>query len=373
MSDLAWVAVEARTGLVIAELPGLSAGSVSRVVGTHTSTTASLPLPGAPENWMRATRPFATTLVLLVDGRPVWGGDVLRRERTDGDEVTLSLATFEAYMDRRYVGDATYAGLGQNLIVADIADDYLVDRTAAWGRPLLINVIDGPGQTRDRTYSDTDDKTVLSVLQELSGVIGGPEWTVTWERRTSPERYVPVLQIGTRIGRAVTPGLMPSATFDLPGCVTSMRYVEDWATGRGATDVMAVSTADGDVRPQSAHYRGGDPQRPLAEYRWTPSTSIRSTEVLDAHAARGLSILALGALSLELMADLEAAPALGRDWDAGDDVGYVIGGVDQQGRQMVPAFPGGFSGTARAIGWTLDLGDVPTVAPVLAASDWGAQ
>lgn len=370
MSDLAWLATDSRTGRVLAELPDLDLPKVSRVIGTYTSTTGSLPLPGAPENWLRATLPRAATLVLLVDGHPAWGGDVLRRERTAGDDVALSLATPEAYLDARFVGDVGYAGVGQSLIVADLADRYLVDRGADPGRPLLIDILDGPGQVRDRAYNDVDDKTVLSVLQELSGVIGGPEWTIVWRHRSNPERYVPVLQVGTRVGRPVVDGLMPAATFDLPGSVTDARLVEDWASGRGATAVMAVSTADGDVRPQSSQHRSGDAERPLVEYRYTPSTNISTISVLEDHAARALAALSGGAVALELTADLATAPAPGREWDAGDDVGYVLGGIDQQGRDTVPAFPGGMSGVARALGWVLDLGDVPTVTPILTAKEW---
>ncbi len=373
MTDLAWVATDARTGRVLAELPDLEVRSVSRTIGTYTSTTATLPLAGAPANWLRATLPRAAALVLLVDGRPVWGGDVTRRDRDNGDAITLSLASFEAYLDLRYVGGVRYTGVGQNLVVADLVDRYVVDTTADAGRPLRVEVLDGPGSTRDRWYDDGDDKTVLSVLQELSGVVGGPEWTVVWEHRTGPERYTPVLQVGSRVGRAVPAGLGPAATFDLPGSVTATRLVEDWAHGRGATSVVAVSTADGDLRPQSRPRRSGDPERPLVEYRWTPSTSITTTAVLEEHAARALAALSRGSVALELTADLSAAPTLGRDWDAGDDVGYVIGGVDQHGHETVPAFPGGLSGTARAIGWTLELDGSPTVTPVLSSDEWSTS
>jgi hypothetical protein len=66
---------------------------------------------------------------------------------------------------------------------------------------------------------------------------------------------------------------------------------------------------------------------------------------------------------------VENAPRLGIDWSIGDDIGYVIGGsaVDERGQEYetVPGFPGGVQGSARAIGWELNLTGIETVTPVL--------
>jgi len=400
---LEWVATAARTGRVIADLPLLSVPQVGAVLGGYTTAQGTLPVGGTgvgapPEAWLEATLHGGATLVLLDDGVPVWGGLVKARRRNSGDVITLSLATLEAYFDGRFVGDKTYTATGQNAIVADLIASYVVDGVTP-GLPIRVDGGTG-GTARDRAYTDEQDKTVLSVLTELSSVTGGPEWTIGWEHQSSPERYTPVLFVGDRIGVSPSLGLAPAAMFDLPGCVSFAELVEDFSAGKGATDVMATSTAVADVRPQSPHQLSGDSVRPSVEFRFTPSTSITVVDTLTAHAARVVAAMGEGARALSLTADLGSAPRLGRDWAMGDDVGYAIGGVEDDptrirtddgysdtyddvygetfwtkanpaGRESVPAFPGGLVGVGRAVGWSMTLpeaGVVGKVSPVLVLS-----
>lgn len=390
-----WVAVDARTGILIADLPDLSVPTIKRTICRYESATATLPLPTAPENWVEATRPKAVNLILLSDDDPVWGGMVSTRTRDSGDLVQLALATAESYFDSRYVGDVTYTGIGQNAIVASLIGAYVADG-AKPGLPIRVQyATSGVGTLRDRTYKDASDKTVYSVLQELAGVEGGPEWTIEWEWQHNPERITPVLYVGDRIGVAVT-GASPAASFEMPGAVLAAGLVEDYTSGKGANDVKAVSTATGDVRPESPHIVPDVADgRPTIEYRFTPSTTITSTDTLTDHARRALAVMQSGSVALTMAADYLSAPPLGTDWRLGDDVGYVIGGREPDGsthledglfsavftetfgvtgsvldypdgRDTVPAFPGGFSGVARCIGWELTP-DAPTpiVTPIL--------
>jgi len=350
---LAWVATDARNGRVLAELPDLVCDRVGVVIGAYTTATATLPVPTAPEGWVRATLPGGAMLVLLDDDVPVWGGLVTRRTRSLGDTADLSLATVEAYLDRRYVGDRAFAGASQTqivrLLVEEFADDFPI-RVA----PAVSS------RARDRTYADRSDKTLLSALVELSGIEDGPEWTVEWEWAHDPERLTPVLRVADRVGAATPAGLGPGATFEAPGPVVAAELVEDYAAGRGATDVMAVSSGSVDERPQSPHQVSTALERPPFEHRFTPSTAITQVSTLTAHAAEALSLMAGGARTLSLAAVITEAPRLGRDWWIGDDVGYRI---------QAPAFPEGLEGVARCIGWEIDLTGVPTVAPVLEMED----
>lgn len=389
-----WVAVDARTGVLIADLPDLSVPTIKRTICRYESATATLPLPTAPENWVEATRPKAVNFILLSDDDPVWGGMVSTRQRGSGDLVEMSLATLESYLDSRYVGDVTYTGIGQNDIIASLVGAYIADG-AKPGLPIRVQYATaGAGTPRDRTCTDASDKTVYSVLQELAGIAGGPEWTIEWEWQHNPERLTPVLYVGDRIGIAATPGFNPAASFEMPGCVQAAALLEDYTSGKGANDVMAVSTATGDVRPESAHHVLIDDGRPTIEYRFTPSTSITQTSTLDDHASAALAVMAPGSIALALTADYLTAPPLGTDWRLGDDVAFTLGGLVPDGsthtesglwsdlwtdtfgvtgpvldypngRDTVPAFPGGFSGVARCIGWELTLGDTPLVTPIL--------
>lgn len=350
---LTWVATDHKTGRLLADLRDLECDRVSSVVGAYTTATARLPVPTAPEGWQRATLPGASVLVLLDDNVPLWGGVVTRRARGLGDAVELSLATAEAYLDRRYVGDFSRTGASQTSIAAGLVSSF------ATGWPLRVEAAPS-AVLRDRAYEDRGDKTVLSALTELSGVQGGPEWTITWEWVRDPERIIPVFRVADRIGSPVPDGLGPAATFEAPGPVADATLVEDYGDGKGATDVMAVSSGSVDERPQSPRQVASGSERPPFEERFTPSTSITEVSTLTEHAREALSRMASGATALTLVADMATAPRLHRDWWAGDDVGY---------RVQAPAFPDGLEGVARCIGWEIDLTGVPTVAPILATED----
>lgn len=369
---LQWVSVDARTGIILADFPDLDVQNVAQTLTRYEVTTGNLPIPTAPDGWQRATMTGAANLILLDDnpndpshGIPIWGGMVTKRTPNQSDLLPLTLATLEAYFDRRFVGDVVYAGVGQNAIVADLIARFVADGVKP-GLPIRVQYTNA-GTLRDRTYNDIDDKTVYSVLTELAGVIGGPEWTVGWEWRTNPERITPVLYVGDRIGVSPSAGLSPNATFEIPGPVIAIALEEDFSSGRGATDVMAVSTAQGSTRPQSAHMLSGDTVRPTFEFRFTPSTSITSVSVLTGHAQASLVALQNGTRSTMMSAVAANAPRLGVDFFIGDDVGYVAGGLDANGKYLVPAFAGGLIGVARAIGWDLAISDTPILTPVLTA------
>ena len=375
---VSWVAVEARTGNLIADLPDLECDEVSQTLGRYEVASAALPvtLSDAPADWERATRKGSTALILLEDnpldpahGIPLWGGLITRRRRGSGSTVLLDLITAEGYLDRRFTGDETFAAVDQNTIVETLIDTYIADGVTP-GLPIRVEVVGDPGQTRDRTYFDYDDKTIYAILRDLAGVISGPEWTIGWEWQTGPERLTPVLYVGDRVGSSPLAGLAPAATFDMPGCVSSFELLEDYGRDTGANDVMAVSSGEGDLRPQSPRQTDfTDDLMPAYEYRWTPSTSITEVDTLTAHAEERLPIMANGTTGLSLSASVEAAPRLGVDWFIGDDVGYDVGGLAADGVELAPQFPGGIRGVARCAGWSRTLGVNPMVTPVLVSSD----
>jgi hypothetical protein len=364
-----WLAIEARTGTVIADLPDLDVDKVATQIGAYTTTRASLPVGTrrAPENWLRATLPGATFLVLVEDESdlPVWGGLVTRRTRASGGVVDLSLATAEAYFDRRYVGDENLVDWDQNAVVERLVRLY-AGAGSNGGIPIRVEVVGGAGQRVSRTYEDADDKTLYSVLTELMGIEDGPEWTVEWERTGS--RITPVLRVGSRLGSTPAEGLAPNATFELPGPVLSAELDEDYSGQGGANDVLATSSANGDVRPQSPHIVTADPDRPTFERRFSPSTSITEVARLTAHARRLALGIADGVRSFALTSVTKSAPRVGVEWNAGDEIGYVIGGLDRHGRELDPSFPGGLFGSARTVGWELSFATdkaPETITPVL--------
>lgn len=354
---LSWLSVNANTGAVIADLTNLRVdGALKATLMRYESQTASLPTwdpagdDGPPPNWETATRPGAVFLVALSEpedneprGLPLWGGMVVRRNRIPGQGVKMSLVTAEGYMDRIYVGTIGM-NTGQNLLAKLLVQEYMQNGySPRRGLPLRVQVVGGNGMVRQRNYLDSGDKTLYSVMTDLSGVLGGPEWTIGWEW-VDEQKLGLVMTIGDRIGSPPPAGLNPNAQFYLPGSVTDAEFVEGYGADEGANDVMAVSSGTEDARPESQHYTNDTDQRPRFEYRWTPSTSITDVNTLNSHAQRALAAMKDGSLALTLTANREEAPKLGRDWFIGDDIGFSI---------EAPEFPHGLVGTARCVGWEL--------------------
>lgn len=359
-SDYRWVSVSSSTGRIIADLPGLVCPQVGMVLGGESTTQASLPLfDRCPTRWEEAVQEKNACLVLLdaaSDDRPVWGGPVIRTIRSEADEVPISLASWEWFLRGFYVGDRVFTGVQQTQIVATLLAEFVQDST----HPLIVEAA-ASAILRDDSFVDEDDKRVLDALTAIMNLEHGPEWTVGWRRLSDPERYVPVMSVADRIGVSPMAGLAPAATFEMPGPVASFELTRSYATGDGATDVMATSNPDPSnpdaPRPQSPHQVHGD-GGPTVQYRFTPTTSITQIPTLTSHAAARVALMAGGSRALALTAIAAAAPRLGSTWGIGDDLGYAI---------QAPSVPASLTGTARALGWTLDFpdGDPATVTPIL--------
>lgn len=352
---LSWVAVNANNGQMIADLPDLElSGMFGCTMMRYESQTASLPASSAPENWRQATRPGAVFIVCLDDDgqTPLWGGMVIDRRTSHGSDINLSMVTVEGYFDRRYVGNRTYATTAQNLIAKDLVESYAATADML-GIPIRVQIVGGNGVTRDRAYKAVEDKTLYSVLGDLSGVVGGSEWTVGWENVNN--LITPVFYVGDRIGRSAPAGLGPAAQFYLPGSVTSAELGESYTSQLGANRIIAVSSGVDDARPQSDQYSNITDQRPAFEYRWSPSTSITQVSTLNQHAERALAAMKDGGLGLEITANREEAPRLGKDWFIGDDIGFDL---------VAPAWPDGITGVARVVGWRMDANTIQPLVDV---------
>jgi len=338
--SLSWLSVNANTGDVITDLTNLRVdGSLKRTIGRHETQTATLPLDGAPSNWRTATRKKSVFIVALSEpleneprGVPVWGGMVTERKTSHKEGVTLSMATAEDYLNDRYVGDETYTAEPQN----DLVEDLIVKYVATDGIPIRVVKLPGANPVRDRTYLDKDDKSVFAVLDELSGVAGGPEWTIDWEW-VDEQKLGLVFYVGARIGSAAPAGLGPSSWFSLPGNVDDVELTEGYQRGNGANDVMAVSSGSADARPQSTHHTSASDGRPRIELRWSPSTSITDINTLEEHAEKALERLKGGSLALSITANRDETTP----FNLGDDVGFDLTSW---------AWPDGITGTARALG-----------------------
>ncbi len=388
MTSLQWLSTEARTGRILADLPLLAVqGPVKQTIGRYESITATLPInqKDAPADWMRATKKNAAHLILTqsdpndaAHGSPMIGYRINRRYRTHEDFITLDLMTIESYFDRRYVRGKTYTATGQNDIVADLINSFVLEGAGGLpGIPVRVQYVTaGAGKVRARTILDQDNKTVYSAMQDLMGLIGGCEWTTGWEWQHNPERLTLVVYVGDRIGNPATAQGAP-AMFEFPSKYgTAFELIDDYSVGAGANDTMAYSTGQGVSVIQSPHSTQFDPDMPTIEYRWTPSTSISDVATLTDYASSAVSMMFAGSTALSMTATVAGAPIFGPggDWAIGDDVGYILGGIDgfdsvlNVPHESVPSVPGGLKGIARAVSWERTLDTTPTVTPILLSS-----
>lgn len=342
-----FLAVSVVDGTVLAELPELQLTRLLYRFEESTSETAVLPWHNICRNWDEATMPYQVA-VLLVRGETVlWGGIVVKRERSlDGEGMSLTLVTVEHYLDSVHVGNRSYSNRDQCGIVKD-----LVTSTLAGHRFNLLVEASPSSVRRDRNYDTESDKTLLSALQELSNVLNGPEWCTMW-RRLDDGRYTPVLEVADHIG-----SLTVATTFD-ESVMTSFTVTEDYTSGYGANWVLAVSTADAGERPQSDVMTVDQPNRPVVEHVFQPSSSITNKETLNAHAQSTLLQMMDGTRTIKIGLSLLAAPMIYQEWQPGDLISWDI--ADSRG------FFAGFSkGSARIVGYEIDFAGVWTITPVL--------
>lgn len=341
-----FLAVSLTSGIVLAELPDLQVSKLSYRFEEATSETMVLPWRNIPSNWGEATIPYGVAILLVRGSTVLWGGIVVKRERTLQESgLSLTVVTVEHYLDSVYVKDHVYSNRDQCEIVKD-----LVSSTLDGHRFMLSVEASGSSIRRDRTYEESSDKTLLSVLQELSNVQNGPEWCTSW--RVVDGRYTPVLTVADRVG-----SVTPVTTFD-ESIMTSFKIVEDYTSGYGANMVWAAGAQTGETQLRSDTMVAEQSYRPVVEHVVRPSSSITQKETLNAHASASLRQLRDGTNTMSMTLSLLAAPILYEEWRPGDVVAWTV--QDDDGR-----FSGFDHGEARVVGYDIDFSGVWTITPVL--------
>lgn len=341
-----FLAVSLTSGTVLAEFPDLQVSKLSYRFEETTSETMMLPWRNIPSNWGEATIPYGVAILLVRGSTVLWGGIVVKRERTlQGSGLSLTVATIEHYLDSVYVKDHTYSNRDQCEIVKDLVS------TTLEGHRFILSVEASPSRIRrDRTYEADSDKTLLSALQELSNVQNGPEWCTSW--RLVDGGYTPVLTVADRIG-----SVTPVTTFD-ESVMTAFKVLEDYTSGYGANMVWAVGVTTGEDQLRSDTMVAEQSYRPVVEHVVRPSSSITQKDTLNAHASASLRQLRDGTSTMSMTLSLLAAPIVYEEWKPGDVVAWTV--TDDDGR-----FTGFDHGEARVIGYDIDFSGAWTITPVL--------
>lgn len=364
-TEVTWYGCDVATGRIIHELPDVT-GEIGRLLSAYHSTSLTLPIPigghGAIPlpTILQATGgadflPWRSMLVAVVNDVPAWVGMLLRRRR--GTEATLTMAcvTPEAYFLHRKVKDHLWVQQDEvSVIAAGLVGDAGPVPGVGQGLPL---VVDAPssGQPRDREYRAVTRQSVYDQLRELTGVIDGPEWTIDVDWADATKQAVVLIWRGRkRIGVAsIQPPIFQTAgppELSSVGSSDATYQLAELGDGDNYANVVtAYSSGEGEDQPTS------DPAidtevlatgMPIIERDFQPSTSIKSKDLLDGHAAAELARVRRGARLWEITARWDAYPRLGVDWRLGDDVAYDLTGHGH---------PDGVRGQGRAVGWRLDM------------------
>lgn len=355
--ELDWYACDLLSGGIIEELQSLRPTQpLSRRLGAPTTATLSLHLEGAPDGWEACTAPWHTLLVAVdpATDAPLWAGIIITRDGGSDDSLELGTTTPEQYLERRYAADHTLVQQDQ----ADVVNALLSDATPM-GPPF---VTDAPatGVLMDFSVLDSDDKSVLSVMQQVMAADGGPEWTIDVAWNVDRSGFTLPVRVRSQIGTQVAD---PESVFDLPGCISRYSLLESYETGKGATVATARGEGEGTSRLTSITQIATDLEAtgwPRAEYRWTPASGITDVEQLNAHAARALALMRTGSNIWSVQAAASRAPRLGVDWSLGDTVRVAI--------EYSPRHPQGADLVARVWAWELDPG-ADALRPVLVEED----
>lgn len=360
MNMLRWVGVDMLTGNIVADLPDIEiAGTLPTTIGQPEQATVTLHLTDATNpDWLEATQPGGSVLIAYTGDVTAptiaWGGIVQQRVRDTSPVVQLALTTPESYLDACYVGDYTATNANQDSILATL----MAFASGAGQWPITLNHLPNAStQTQSVAYTSSSQTTILSALQALSALQGGPEWTMGWSWNTTAGTITPVLSYGARIGQPVLAGSQPNVTLESTDLMASA-FSEDYSSGQGANQVIcygsASASASSSVVPTATATATNTKGRPLWAYAFQPNSTVSDSTTLANYAIAALTAIQDGTHPLSMTIPLGIpGKQLGLDWGLGDDIGWNLTG---------PAFPTPITGVARCVGYQVDQA---TITPVL--------
>lgn len=361
VTPLQWTAVRLLTGQIVCDLPDIELTSQLAVtIGQLESAQVVLHLQATTNpDWPTGTQPGGSALIAWT-GDPtaptiVWGGIVAQRVRLPGSsDVQLGLVTPEAYLDGCEVGTYTATNLNQDTILAS-----LMAFASGTGRvPIALRQLAPSIQTQTVAYTRSSQVTVYAALQALSGVAGGPEWSMDWVWNVATGIILPRLNYGIRIGTGVLAGAQPNVTIEPTDMLAGSAFSEDFSAGHGANDVIAYGSASSTATSTDVPFVESvvldTKGRPLWTYAYSPNQTVSDLTVLKTYAIAAVTQMQDGAQPLAVVLSTTLlGKQFGVDWNLGDDLGWSLSGM---------AFPTPLAGVGRCIGYRVDA---TTITPIL--------
>lgn len=337
--DLTWFVADLKTGVIQDELPLLTSGPIERTVSRSMSSQLTVQTKSrrCPPNWFSLLGRKSTMIVPVLDGEPLHGFIPLRPS-LGGPEVPFTVISLEAIAGAAYCRDHYFDGsTDESRIVEALLADVLVDRFG-----LELDVTDC-GKATEQEYDSTEDRRVDAAISDLSGRLGGPEWTFrTRWADADRTRFAKVVEVGPQIGRR-----LESVVFD-NRYLLERKVEPDWTNL--ATAIQAVGEGSGADRPMSpllVDQGALDRGEPLWEDRVSAPT-LDDEAALTEFGGAALAARSRGTLQWDLNLDLTnpATPRPVRDFDAGDTVTMQLDPTSNDAST--------WHGLARLIGWRME-------------------
>lgn len=354
---LTWYVADLKTGKFVEEFPFKTSG-IERTVSQRSTCSVTLDVvdPSTPPSWQQIIDGRRALIVPVDDGTPLCGFTVEQITGIGTPTIGLTLVSLEGLPDSVYVtdlefteGDTDESEVARQLLTAKF--------TTGWGFTLNVTAT---GRSGDHVYSQFEDRTVLSALNDLAAQEGGPEWVtrIQWENSTH-QRFTKSIEIGPQVGRVNTSVILEDHHLQV--------RTRDRSWNRRAVSTIATGDGSGDSRPMSSPVIDREAIAagvPPWEMR-VAATSIESEDGLDRFAQSAAAKWRYGtsAWSLEVNQMVTGAPRVAHDYDIGDVVTLDLRANEFDTTE--------YSGPARLVGWKASVmdGRLTTVTPVFWTPD----
>lgn len=348
-------ACDLRTGNKLAQLPLKPSGALTERIGSVSTVGFSCDQYAVLKDggdFIGTTVPGRTLIVVEreYEGETtsdiVWAGVILPRKAGSAPTAQFNCSTVAAYLDARYVGTHTYNG-GPGETDSQIITDLMAD-AAPEGLDFILDI--NCPTLRSVRYRETDRKTVLAALQELSAMDGGPEWTIKARWSDASRTSVDLVFVArTELGS----GSEPDVRFDYPGSINSYDVDDDFTKGHGANHIIGVNSNGAGSTPAR------DEQALAEGYpRWEEAISAQgdlNAAGLAGVAAEGIKWKARGQIANELDVSLTYGPQYGRDFVLGDRATWTVAAPLPGEDPPSPRHPQGHQEVLRVIGIGLNI------------------
>lgn len=335
--DLDWLIADAKTGVVQAELPLTTSSPIERTVSAAMSSQATLLTKArtCPPDWFSLFSRKRSLLVPVLDGEPLHGFFPFTPKRGN-HEVPITMMSFEHVLWSAFCRSHFFDGsVDESRILEALITDVIA------GRFGLEMDVTNCGRASEQEYDYTEERRVGAAADDLSGRLGGPEWTtrIRWADNAQT-RFAKVVEISPKIGADV--GLVIEN-----GHLTSRSVDDDWTDFANA--IQAVGEGSGEDRPMSPLLVDAgaiDRGEPIWEDRVLAAT-LDTESALTEYGKAVLRARAGGSRQWEMRLDLTrpGTPRPGRDFNAGDTVQMDLNATDRDDAE--------WHGPARLIGWRM--------------------